>query len=310
MPMHMGQNSGTYPNAPQQSSQPRGEGEIILATYPGGSTLKYELVDPTFHVKDKTFFHEGKVFAVIMNETAGETARPAKNPVDYASASINPVKYLDNFVYTNVRRFVVVRAKREFCFACPVFTYSGRGTTKPGVRASEHGIICSWGQKAELLPGESGITKTALNVVMAAGERNLHKASRIYYGIHHPIQYNVKVKEIGYIPEIQIPILQGNWKEEDASNTGQESDVTAYAEVPQEVLEPARRSDGQAYAGAESAVLSSDHTEKDEDSISQLTQTFSNTYVQDVTAHDATSSASSRRDSTNHRSSRSGRTRR
>jgi hypothetical protein len=283
---------------------------MIFATYTGGSTLHYEPVDPTFHVKNRKFFHEGKVFAVIMNETAGETARPAKTPVDYASPSINPVKYLDNFVYTNVRRFVVVRTKREFCFACPVFTYSGRGTTKPGVRASEHGIICSWGQEAKLLPGESGITKTSLNVVMAAGESDLHKASRIYYGIHHPIQYNVKVKDIGYIPKNQIPILIGNWKEEDSSDTEQESDVTAYAEVPQEVLEPVRRSDGQAYAGAESAVLSSDHTEKDEDSISQLTQTFSNTYVQDVTGQDATSPASSGRDSTNRRSSRSGRTRR
>jgi hypothetical protein len=53
----------------------------------------------------------------MMNETAGST-RKTPSAVDYnTSTSINQVKYLDNFVYTNVRRFVVVRQKHEFCFA-------------------------------------------------------------------------------------------------------------------------------------------------------------------------------------------------
>jgi hypothetical protein len=118
----------------------------------------------------------------------------------------------------------------------PIFTYSGRGTTKPGVAASEHGIAYSWGSQATPLPGETGITKTPLMVVMTPGEDNLHVASRIYYGIHHPIQYNVKVRDIGYVIPDQVHILIQNWKEEDGE-TKQSGNVTAYAEVPQDDME-------------------------------------------------------------------------
>jgi hypothetical protein len=194
--------------------------------------VQYELIDPSFYVRPKGFFHEGKVFSVIMNETAGATATTSHRATDYTSRSISSVKYQDNYVHTNVRRFVVVRQKREFCFACPVFTYSGRATTKPGVAASEHGIAYSWGSQPTLLPGEYGITKPSLTVVMIEGEKILDKASRIYYGIHHPIQYNVKVKDIGYVVPDQVHLLISNWKAEDGE-TKQSGKVTANAEVPQ-----------------------------------------------------------------------------
>jgi hypothetical protein len=52
-----------------------------------------------------------------MNETAGSTAATPRATDYNTSNSFNEVKYQDNLVYTNVRRFVVVRQKREFCFA-------------------------------------------------------------------------------------------------------------------------------------------------------------------------------------------------
>ena len=213
---------------------PKGKGNRVFGTYsPSSNTLHYELVDTSYFVRSKPFFFEGRVFSVIMNETAG--ANSTDKITDYNSSnSINCVKYKDNYVYTNVRRFIVVRQKREFCYACPIFTYSGKATTKRGVRASEHGIAHSWGQKPQLLPGEGGITKPDIPVVMATGVSDLHAASRIYYGIIHPIQYNVKVKEIGYVPPVQVPVLIGNWKAEDDSDTEQESGVTANAEIPED----------------------------------------------------------------------------
>jgi hypothetical protein len=123
-------------------------------------------------------------------------------------------------------------------FFSPIYTYSGRGTTKHGVEASEHGIAYSWGNQATLLPGETGITKPSLQVVMTEGERDLDRASRIYYGIHHPIQYNVKVKDVGYVVPDQVPILIENWKKEDGE-TKQSGKVTASAEMPQKLLESA-----------------------------------------------------------------------
>ena len=61
-----------------------------------------------------------QVLAVVMSETAGTTAlKPGigDHPED---RSLTSFKYQDNVVYTNVRRFVVVRAKREFAYAWSV----------------------------------------------------------------------------------------------------------------------------------------------------------------------------------------------
>lgn len=206
---------------------PRGRGPPINGNYyPGGQNLHYEELDYSFQVRSVNWFTEGKVFAVMWNETAGTTL---KTPVDYeTSRSLTEVKHKGNIVYTNLRRFIVVRRKREFCFACPIFTYSGHGTTKPGVRASEHAVVHSWNEPARVLQGETGITKPPVIVVMAQGERSLHIASRIYFGIHHPIQYNVKVKEIGYVPPEQVHTLIGSWQAEN-QGTNQASDVTVDA---------------------------------------------------------------------------------
>jgi len=203
---------------------PRGTGTKIQGTYTGtgADKLHYEVVDQSFYVRSKPFFTEGRVLAMIMNETAGES-KPLQYPTDYNSAwsgtrninpNITPVKYRDDLVHTQTRRFVVVRQKKELCFACPIFTYSERATLKPGVKPEEHGIAYSWDQEPVLIPGESGITKASIGVVMADGEPPLDTASRIYFGIHHPIQYNVKVKEIGHVHEDHIHSLIENWNEE------------------------------------------------------------------------------------------------
>jgi hypothetical protein len=169
------------------------------------------------------------VFAVILSEPAGSTTVTSYN----SAASISEVRYQGNFVHTQTRRFVVVRTRREFCFACPIFTYSNRATLKRGVRPEEHGIAYSDGEQPQLVPGEAGIRKPSVAVAMAAGEPSLHIASRIYYGIHHPIQYNVKVKDIGQVLEHHIVHLIGNWMAEDISDTKQSADVTATADEPE-----------------------------------------------------------------------------
>jgi hypothetical protein len=56
---------------------------------------------------------------------------------------------------------------------------------------------------------------------MARGEPPLPLASRINFGIMHPIQYNVKVKEIGRVPAAYMPALLKNWQEEDQEDTPQ-----------------------------------------------------------------------------------------
>ena len=88
----------------------------------------------------------------------------------------------------------------------------------------------SYGTEPTLLSGETGINKPSITVAMSTGVPSLHIASRIYYGIHHPIQYNVKVKDIGRVPSHHLPVLIGNWKAEDDLETKQAPEVTAMAE--------------------------------------------------------------------------------
>jgi len=212
---------------------PRGKGTRITGSYSGLETLHYESIDASFFVRPKSFFAEGRVLAMIVTEAAGENRRPT----DYNSAwsndrSINTVKYADHKVITQTRRFVVVRQRREFAFACPIFTYSGRATTKLGIKPERHGIAFSWGRGPQTIAGESGITKAPIGVVMTDENSSLDIASRIYFGIHHPIQYNVKVKDIGFVHQDHIHILIGNWQEENQEpNTDDEHDDTSDEEI-------------------------------------------------------------------------------
>ncbi|KAH8722580.1 hypothetical protein GQ44DRAFT_711686 [Phaeosphaeriaceae sp. PMI808] len=227
---HTSQNHATQPK--HDYSMPRGIGGPLIGTYSGYQTSHYEKIDPSFYVHPKPFFDEGRVFAVLMNETAGSNAT---NVTDYNSnKSINAIKYNNNYVYTSVRRFVVVRQRHEFCYACPIFTYSGKATTKQGVRPGEHGIAYSWGKIPQLVSGEGGMHKPPVSVVMSEAAASLNRASRIYYGISHPIQYNVKVKEIGYVHKSDVPFLIGNWKAEDNGDTEQSRVVTTSTEIPEE----------------------------------------------------------------------------
>jgi hypothetical protein len=114
-------------------------------------------------------------------------------------------------------------------FKSPIFTYGNRGTTKPGVVPEEHAIIYSYGDAPTLLPGEASLSKQPICVFMQQGETPLSRASRIYFGIHHPIQYNVKVKELGDVRPEHLAYLVGYWNMENQADSQQSAMVTSEA---------------------------------------------------------------------------------
>ncbi|RII19067.1 hypothetical protein CUC08_Gglean001730 [Alternaria sp. MG1] len=61
---------------------------------------------------------------------------------------------------------------------------------------------------------------------MNMNERALSIASRIYFGIHHPIQYNVKVKDLGYVHPESMATFSGYWKMENGTTPEQGLEVT------------------------------------------------------------------------------------
>ncbi|OAL51761.1 hypothetical protein IQ07DRAFT_564121 [Pyrenochaeta sp. DS3sAY3a] len=201
-----------------------GLGPTIVGTYNPGTTqpgIHYERLDHAFYVRSKDFFVPGRVFSVLFTEAAGAT-------VTSYNSSLTYVKY-GELAHTQVRRFIVVRQKKAFCYAIPIFTYKNQGTLKPGVEPNEHAIAYSWGEQPSLLQGEAQLSKDPICIVMTDNGEPLHYASRIFFGIHHPIQYNVKVKDLGYVIAAHMQNLIGYWSMENQHTTAQDVDVTAGA---------------------------------------------------------------------------------
>ncbi|KAL6710624.1 hypothetical protein ACN47E_008672 [Coniothyrium glycines] len=180
-----------------------------------------EPLDPSYYVRDGKFFKVGKVFSVLFTEAAGT------NVTSYNKA-FSAVIY-GELAHTQIRRFIVVKQKREYCFAVPIFTYGNQGTKKHGVVAKEHSIVYTIGYRPTLLENEIGIIKEPIAVVNAAGLPALSIASRIYFGIHHPIQFNVKVKDLGDVYPPHLVNLKGYWNMENLNDTDQDIEVTAQA---------------------------------------------------------------------------------
>lgn len=59
----------------------------------------------------RQFFVEGRVFAMLYSEAAGQTATP-----DPGDGAYTVVRFGES-AYTNIRRFVVVEVKRGFVYA-------------------------------------------------------------------------------------------------------------------------------------------------------------------------------------------------
>lgn len=110
-------------------------------------------------------------------------------------------------------------------FNSPIFSYGNKGTTKHGVVPNEHAIAYSLGTEPRLVHGESVFKKAAIPIVMDADAVTLSTASRIYFAIHHPIQYNVKVQSVGYVHPDYLPLFLGYWNEENFDSR-QDIDVT------------------------------------------------------------------------------------
>jgi hypothetical protein len=111
----------------------------------------------------------------------------------------------------------------------PIFTYGGQATTKPGVQPDEHAIAYSQSRQPMLVNNEEPLINQPICIVDAPGVGPLHLASRIYFGIHHPIQYNVKVKDLGQVHDDYIQRLRGYWNMVNRDATNQDQDVTAAA---------------------------------------------------------------------------------
>jgi hypothetical protein len=110
----------------------------------------------------------------------------------------------------------------------------------------EHAVAYSQGCNPELLPGEDGLDKDAICIIMSASQTPLAKAARVYFGIHHPIQYNVKVKDIGQVHPDHMTNLMSYWITE-SGDTQQQVDVTMEASQETQDMPETRQPDRHSY---------------------------------------------------------------
>ncbi|EON65608.1 hypothetical protein W97_04846 [Coniosporium apollinis CBS 100218] len=175
-----------------------------------GTQGNYERLDSSFQVRHDSFFSKGRVFAVLFTEGLGETTPVNPYNVD---VNITEVRF-GGRVYTTIRRFVVVLPQRGSCYACPISTYGNRACEKQGVDQQAHGVIYTSQNPAPLRPRETNIVKGAIKLIPSDPRIWLSPDSRINYALCHPIQYNVKVKDLGMIHPDHVRYAVNYWNME------------------------------------------------------------------------------------------------
>jgi hypothetical protein len=168
---------------------------------------------------------------MLWAESASATAAV---PIGAQNQAYVPGKF-GEYIYTQIRRFVVVYSDRMKHFVkawlaisvslnwktiglillSSLNTYGRRGTLKPGVDAKEHAIIYLEGTQPSYLPGESGMSKAPIQVHPATASEALDPATRIRFGRAYPIEWNVKVKDVGMVVPQDIDRLLNYWREEE-----------------------------------------------------------------------------------------------
>ncbi|KAH5441365.1 hypothetical protein HBI47_040230 [Parastagonospora nodorum] len=188
----------------------------------------YDL-DPRYRVRTAaeahSFFVKGRVFAMLWSETAGATANLARNGTENTAITVG---LFNQQVFSQIRRFVIMEVNREkhFVYACAIFTYNGQGTLKRGCTASEHAPVYMTGSQATTYQGEleRGMTKEPIEVTPDDETETMLPASRLRFGKHYSIEWNVKVREIGIVAPRYRSRLMKHYRDEQRNGFDDDDD--------------------------------------------------------------------------------------
>lgn len=110
----------------------------------------------------------------------------------------------NEWVYSKVRRFIVVRAGTNYCTGVPITTNNGQGAAKPGERKSDYCIVYS-GAVPGLAPGEApsfaGEAPMQPYPIQVDMDRlqKLDGLSRINFAAPKQVHYYFRVKNVGVV---------------------------------------------------------------------------------------------------------------
>nr|OQO31292.1 hypothetical protein B0A51_03270 [Rachicladosporium sp. CCFEE 5018] len=232
--------------APSQSSggaesrrQQALSGTVLLGT-PG----EQEALHPAYKKRDqpKRFFVIGKVFLVLWVEPKGESLPGFRSVATYKQELYG--KYGEP-IYSDIRRFVVVRMGEQSCTALPIRTYSGKGAVQRRDQA-ENGIIYIGKQPPRRPRLEPELLPNAIRVDPDNPDDKLDVLSRINYSTVYTIEHNVKVRPCGMVNRDHLTPLLQQFKEVFVAKIGvresQPSVVAMNVQLPSDPRAPGRPS--------------------------------------------------------------------
>jgi hypothetical protein len=171
-----------------------------------------------FRTKPSNFFTIGRVFTMLWHE----------NDTRAMKSSSERNTFIGEPIFSELRRFAVVRECHGFSWAVPVHSYSGQGLCRPGFRKEDweaHAIIHMDETRPTPLLGEPDMPKRPIAVQKASDGKTLHKASRIRFDKVFTIEHNVKVQNIGKVTASSMPWFARYWREEVRSSEHQASSL-------------------------------------------------------------------------------------
>lgn len=161
----------------------------------------------------KEFFAVGRVFALLWHENAGKN----KNKKSQLGEPefVNKGKY-GEYIFSHIRRMVVVRQRHGYCWCIPINSYGGKGVAKKGMSKEEieaHTIIYMATARPVRSSEETGIIKDPIAVETATNQ-TLDRFSRLNFAKIHTVEHNVKVMNVGIVCRAHMYRLEGYWKAE------------------------------------------------------------------------------------------------
>jgi hypothetical protein len=236
------------------------------------------------------FFKKGRVFSILWSEPASETRTGHRNEDDmFTEKSAFTIGKHGEAIHQQIRRFVIVRVKRQqhFVYACPITTYGGRATTKPGCNPKKYSIIYMTGTEAQTVRGEirGGMTKDPIEVEPANEGEYLQKASRLRFDKTYPVEWNVKVKDVGRVVQRDLTKLLKYWKEEHLNDADESDDEEPTGTLNQSTMLYAAPTNASYSAGNQSHPSASPATASWTENYAQtgLSYTLTNADASDIT---------------------------
>jgi hypothetical protein len=137
----------------------------------------------------------------VWSEPASSTARDGPN---FSSSTIG------GRIFSETRRFVVVRSGRGYALCCPIQTYQKRGTTKSHINLESHAIVYVAGSEPKALPEEESPRMGNFPIVVEDKSVTIDQSSRLNFGKVYTVEHNIKVRNVGKISKESLPRLKAS----------------------------------------------------------------------------------------------------